>query len=63
MISSEILLQYHQRFPILIQERDFFFAIVGVEAMEEEDANVVLLSTPITALELEAAVSPMMREV
>jgi hypothetical protein len=40
----------------------FFFAIVYVAALEEEDADVVSLFTPVTALELEAAALLVMRE-
>jgi hypothetical protein len=40
-----------------------FFTIVYVAMLEEEDADAVLLSVPVAALETDAVASPKMREV
>jgi hypothetical protein len=41
----------------------FFFAIDCLAMLEEDNADVVWLSEPVTALEQEAVASPAMREI
>jgi hypothetical protein len=41
----------------------FFFAMAWMTMLEEEDAEAASLSAPVAALELEAAASPVTREV